>query len=203
MTAAKKTSLDYAIGDRGEGKSALCRALSAGSDRLIIWDPLFEHGGDGIVVRSAADLAAAVRTARAGAATIIYQPGADLAYDFSAFCIGACAWGHCTVLVEELASVSTTGRAPGWWGRALRESRHRHLHIIANTQRPQEADKTIWGLWTRVAIFYLPNARDREYVAAALGLPEKGAAIAALPPLHFLELQKRKEPRLRRLILPT
>ncbi len=150
-----------------------------------------EHRGD-VVVRSAGELADAIAAARTSSAKIVYLPRTPLTTHFDHFCVGAMAWGDCTLQVEELAAVSTPGRACEWWGRVLRESRHYRLRIYATTQRPQEADKTIFGNFSRCVVFELPNENDRAYVSRALGLnAEARAALDRLQPYQFVEVEQR------------
>ena len=192
MRPLPKREIEYAIGAPETGKSTYCRTGTAGAPRRLVWDPMREHTGD-IEVRCARDLLDVIQAAGPTLrATIIYVPTVPLRSHFENFCIGAMSWGDCWVTVEELAGVSPPGRAPEWWGMVLRESRHYRLRVYANTQRPQEADKTIFGVFSKCAVFELPNARDRDYVERALGLsPQARAALDKLRPHQYLEVTPR------------
>ena len=183
----------YAIGAPEQGKSSYIAAAIAEEPRVLAWLPA---SGDvdcnGCIVRSAADLLAAIQAAGEGPALIQYVPRYELRREFESFCIGAMGWGELgdvAVLVEELADVSTIGKASPHWGRVLRECRHFHLRIFSTTQRPQEADKTILGIYSTLAVFWLPDADDRLYIARKTQLPME--QLDTLQRLQYLESEGR------------
>ncbi len=179
----------YAIGAPEQGKSSYVTAALHGESRILAWLPAsgdVDHAG--CVVRTAAELLAAIEAAGEGPALIQYVPRYDLRREFEGFCIGAMAWGEqgdVAVRVEELADVSNIGKASFHWGRLQRECRHFHLRIFATTQRPQEADKTILGIYSTLAVFWLPDADDRAYVARKTGIPV--TELDTLQRLHYIE----------------
>jgi hypothetical protein len=182
-------------GGRGMGKTSLLLASLAGYSRILVWSPLEQRDHyarrlNGKLVRNLSQLMAALAAAPGRTpAVIVYHPQA-VAVDcpeFTNFCRAVFAWGHCAAVVEELATVTHTGKAPQWWGRLLREGRGEPLHveIFATTQRPQECDKTILGNVTRTCAFRLKRQRDRELMAGEMGLDV--SLLHALPPYEWYE----------------
>jgi DNA helicase HerA-like ATPase len=92
------------------------------------------------------------------------------------------------VVVDELATVTNIGKAPGWWGRLIREGRHRRIEIAAAAQRPAEIDKTIIGNCTHLVVFRLGRLRDRQLMAEELDLER--ADIDQLEPLEFIRADR-------------
>lgn len=185
----------YAIGAPEQGKSSYVAASLAQESRVLAWLPARgDVDGVGCVVRSAGELLAEIETQGSAPAIIQYVPRYHLRREFESFCIAAMAWGErgaVAVRVEELADVSTIGKASPHWGRVLRECRHFHLRIYATTQRPQEADKTILGIYSTLAVFWLPDADDRAYVSRKTGIPE--IELARLERLHYVESSGRAQ----------
>ncbi|MCL1072999.1 hypothetical protein [Shewanella dokdonensis] len=85
-------------------------------------------------------------------------------FEFWAAC--AFAWCNACIVAEELADVTTAGKAPPHWGQVVRRGRARGLApIFAITQRPSESDKTTVGNATLVRCGRLNRANDRKYMA--------------------------------------
>ena len=156
-------------GQSGSGKSHYVKGCTASSKRVLVWDVKGEYTGNGFQ-RIDGDPLALVRALKTtGAGRIAYVPRNLSEFDF--WCQAAYAWGHCDVIAEELADVTTPGKAPPGWGVILRRGRERVLRVFAITQRPAESDKTIMGNWTVARCFSLRRFDDRGYMAKELGVP--------------------------------
>lgn len=185
-----KRTIVYAIGAPEQGKTSFLRAAFSPEARRLEWLPApGDVDWSGIVVRSRGELLDALDVIGSASAVVQFVPRYDLRAEFEDFCLGAMAWGDCAVRVEELADVSNVGKAPHQWGRVLRECRHFRLKIYASTQRPQEADKTILGIYSQLAVFWMPDAEDREYVSRKTRIPLD--ALDSLQALHYVSSQGR------------
>lgn len=158
----------YIVGATDTGKTTWLLSQLRGSRRLVVWDVKGEFSRKGLArpVYSLHDLLAVLKAARSG--WFAYQPR-DMS-DFNLFCRIAYAWGHCDLVAEELADVSSPGRAPLWWGVVIRRGRERALRVWATSQRPAEADKTIYGNRTSLHVHQLMRLKDRREIAAELGV---------------------------------
>lgn len=174
-------------GARNMGKSALIKALFACDRRVSVWDPMREYGAQGLaVVHSPAALKEFLLAHRRDAARVAFEPGKRLDW-FGAWCDLTRAWGHCTAIGEEIATVTNPGKAPQEWGRLIREGKHSRVHLVGVTQRPAEIDKTIVGNITHAYVFALQRRKDRLYMAEELNI-EQGM-LDALTPHEFIEYQ--------------
>ena len=177
------------------GKTTLLLSSLVDYRRILVWSPLEQRDNyarqlGGVLVRDLSKLLLAMAAAPGRTpAIIVYYPQAVAidCQEFTSFCRAVFAWGHCAAVVEELASVTHTGKAPQWWGRLLREGRGEPLHvdIFATTQRPQECDKTILGNVTRICTFRLKRYRDRQLMADEMSLDPK--LLHALNPYEWYE----------------
>jgi hypothetical protein len=161
------------IGATGSGKGVSIREHLAAQrpGRLLVWDPLHEYGEFAQPVR---DLAALANGAKAGAFALAYSPGPDpTAYrdKFAMFCRIAFAAGKLTMLVEELADVTSPSFAPLEWRRCTTQGRHKGLRIIAASQRPAQVDKQFLGGCTYIRCFTLRYPADRQAMAGAMSVP--------------------------------
>jgi len=187
MLMAKKKnqrdSVTFVCGARGSGKSSWLKQYARGFGRVLVWDPMREYGEAlGVEAVGAPSDLVALRHADP---VLVFAPEfvSTAAFDF--FCHVAWSRRAGLVIADELAAVTHAGKASGWWGRLIREGRHRGIEIAGATQRPAEIDKTIIGNATRAVVFRLQRRADRELMAAELDIDR--AQIDALAPLHFLD----------------
>lgn len=173
-------------GATGSGKTLYAAALARAARRLLVWD--VEGQWPALagcrLARDAAELLALARDRRV---TRIAYRGTPTAADFEWFCRVAWAWALAApglVIVEELADVTSPGKAPPAWGLLVRRGRKYGLDLVAITQRPAESDKTILGNAAAVVCLRMSRALDRAYMARELDVAE--SRVAALAPLHYL-----------------
>jgi hypothetical protein len=89
-------------------------------------------------------------------------------HPFDAFCRVALLWARlrpCVIVVEELAEVTSPGKAPTAWGELLRWARKLGSTVYGITQRPAESDKTLLGSSHRIVCHALNGVRDARYMA--------------------------------------
>jgi hypothetical protein len=94
------------------------------------------------------------------------------AKDFDFFAEGAFWFGRqcggCTVVAEEIANVTSPGKAAAGWHRLISQGLEFGIDIHAITQRPAESDKTCIGNCSVLRTFPMRRANDRRYIAAEL-----------------------------------
>ncbi len=182
MSAENLARITLVCGGSGSGKSAWVKRQAKHSRRVLAWDPLREYGKAGFEQHF--DLSAlALKLDQRKTGRFAYVPE-DLG-DFAMFCRIAYAWGDCMVIAEELADVTSPGKAPKAWGKVLRQGRHRALDVYGITQRPAESDKTIIGNATLTHCCKLKRAEDRVYMAKQMDVPVE--MLHALKPLEWVE----------------
>lgn len=185
--AAKDTPVIFVCGRRRSGKSAWTkRQLSPIKvKRLLVWDPTGEYGRDLSSIKTVTrrgELIALLEKHRHSNCRVAFQGSAK---DFEWFCKLARLWGSCTVVVEELASVTKAGRAPTAWGDLIRMSAHDHNTVYGIAQRPAEVDKTIIG--NASMIHYCPLARHDDVALMAKEMRMKQAELDTLKPCQYIE----------------
>lgn len=158
---------------------------------MLVWDTKGEWArwSDCRAVWSFDYLAECVKPG-APARRIAYQPTKFDALEFSTFCRLAhvAIRSHprrLTLIVEELADVTTPGKAPAAWGVIVRRDLCYGPEIYAVTQRPSESDKTIMGNASVIHTHAMARAEDARYMAKELRVDQ--ALIDALNPYEFLE----------------
>lgn len=182
----RRDSVTFVAGARGSGKSSWLKQYARGFGRALVWDPMHEYGQAlGVdVVRQPSDLAALYRSAP----VLVFAPEVVNPDVFDFFSHVAWERGAGLVLADELATVTHAGKASGWWGRLIREGRHRQIEIAAAAQRPAEIDKTIIGNATRLIVFRLGRLADRRLMAEELDIDR--AEIDRLEPLEFISADR-------------
>lgn len=185
-------TLTVVTGASRSGKTAYTVQRVAGERRVLVWDSLGEWGDrfNCRRVKTLVELRALVKPGAPVARLAYFRPG--MAADFDAFCRLAWVWlrvARGALVVEELASVTTPGKAPAAWGDIVRAGLRYGPNIYALTQRPSESDKTCMGNATVIHAHAMARAGDRRYMAAELDCDP--AALAELRPLQWIERDRR------------
>lgn len=182
------------------GKSTQVAREVKAERRVVAWDPeaqWCEQSGFRKITSRAA-LLKAIQTP--GHMRLAYVAGGKLAEEFDYLCKSVMYAGRYIApliyIGEELADVSTPGKAPEGWGILVRRGLKRGITIYAISQRWAEADKTAIGNASEYLTF-LPRPKDLRYVAGFTGLQME--EIESLQPLEFIrfdpvtkEKQRRK-----------
>jgi hypothetical protein len=164
-------------GCSGSGKTIWAMRAVAPAARLLVWDSHLQwssHGCRGL--KTIAELARACSTREP--AHLAYTGPLDA---FDAFCRVALCWvklARATVVIEELAEVTTPGKAPPGWGELVRWIRKLGGSLVVLTQRPQESDKTSLNNSMRIVVHACSGRTDARYMAAVIGVDQ--AAIESL-----------------------
>ena len=185
--------ITYVVGYSGSGKTTVLRELVKSSRRLLVWDGKGEWGnawGCRVVTRPQ-DLLKAILPGSPPARISYRVPVSREAFEqFSRL-----AWLYCQahggdVLIEELADVTTSSKAPLSWGEICRKSRGFGSNVYAVTQRPQEVDKTVQGNASVTIVGMMPDFVDARYCAVRL-LSCKPEQVAALRAYQFIRRDAR------------
>lgn len=184
VNTALSASIGVVCGSSGSGKSVTVKKAIYKAPRLLVWDPDDEYSGpEGVPgvqrVASMAELARKVAAAKKGRFAFVGKPD-----QFDAWCRVAFAWGQCVAVAEELAGVTSPGKAPPGWHTLVSRGRKRGIALIGVTQRPAESDKTIMGNASFIRVGRLSRAQDRRYMASEIDIPER--YINALENLQYI-----------------
>lgn len=153
----------------GSGKSQGIKDALRAEPHVYVFDVKNEYGQlRGFkVARTRADL---VTAARAGGRWSYPANGAD---EFDFWCRVMWARGSAFLVAEELASVTTPGKASGAWHLICTQGRGYGLRVAGITQRPAEIDKTIIGNASVFRCHRLSRADDRRYMARELDCDQR------------------------------
>lgn len=166
-------SIGVVCGSSGSGKSVVIKKTLLKVPRLLVWDIDDEYTGPQGVpgvqrFSSMEKLARAVATSKKGRFAYVGP-----VTQFGKWCRLAFAWGNCLAVAEELAGVTSPGKAPPEWHTLVSRGRKRGIALIGVTQRPAESDKTIMGNASFIRVGRLSRAQDRRYMASEIDVPER------------------------------
>jgi hypothetical protein len=189
----KDGTLYLVTGATRTGKTTWVVERVARARRLLVWDSAGEFS----------DLYGCLRVTSIRELAQLVKPGAPprrigfvapvTPEVFAAFC--RLAWifvqAHelATVVVEELADVTTPGKAPIYWGLLTRRGLRYGPEIYALTQRPAESDKTVMGNAMVIHVHQCALESDAETLAAHLRVPMEH--VDALEPFQWIERDRR------------
>jgi hypothetical protein len=178
-------------GSSGARKTTWLKKKTARRTRLAIYDAAKHEYGDVVqhIARNKRELLDLLKSNKSGKLRVAYQPPRPEPNDFNFFCRAVYAWANCTVIVEELADVTSSGKAPQGWGDILRKGRAFSMKVFAATQRPAESDKTIIGNATLIHAGRQSRFKDQKYMADEMAL---SADDFKMLPGHWIEYDMQK-----------
>lgn len=184
------------IGSTGSGKGSRMKWILGREkfDRLAIFDPEGEYAEFGQVVNSLGGLVALLKKPNFRAVFVPSENDKAKKIQFDAFCQIAAGddsgiGGHCAVVVDELAEVTTPSWAPPGWRKVCNKGRKRGLIVYGMSQYPAQVDKAFWGACTTIFSGRLITPAHARAMSEQIGVrPEE---IRALPDLHFIEIDIR------------
>lgn len=172
------------------GKTAWTAQQVKAAKRAIAWDPEAQWC-DLPGWRKVASRADLLRLCTApGPLRLAYVAGGSLQDEFDF-------WAGCVMyagryvepleaIAEELADVTSPGKAPGCWGILIRRGLKRGITLRCISQRWSEADKTAVGNATDFVIFRQSSGDDVRYLSRKTRILESD--LSGLAPLDFVHL---------------
>lgn len=183
---ALKAEHEYICGNSGTGKSSHIKLTIEKAKRVIVYDPDDEYSEQRgfIRVSKAADLASLLQQNANAPLKVAFVPTRTTVKAFEFFARAAFVWGNCVAVAEEIADVTSAGKAPPNWGTLIRRGRKYGIKILAVTQRPAEADKTILSNAAVIRCCALGRMADRKAIASEIDVNVD--LIAKMKPLDFM-----------------
>ena len=185
-------SLYVVTGASRTGKTTWVELDTHASRRLLVWDSADEWSWR-FRCRKVTSIAELAKLVVPGA------PDMRIAFcvpatreNFEAFC--RLAWVFIRVkegdvVAEEIADVTSPGKAPDAWGEIIRKGLRYGPRIYALTQRPSESDKTCFGNASVIHTHQMDRVDDGKYMAKELRIDV--AQMDALKPYQFIERDRR------------
>lgn len=185
VDTSRAASIIVVTGASGSGKSVWVKRHIKTARRCIVWDIDDEYSGQGFErVTTPGRLVEIISSAKAARVAFVARPAL---FDLWARC--AFAWGGCVAVAEELAGVTSPGKAPDGWHQLVTRGRKRGVNVIGITQRPSESDKTIMGNASLIHCCQMVRAQDRAYMAKEMDINQQ--MVNDLQPLEFIEKDQR------------
>lgn len=180
-----------AASEMGKGVWLKARLARERPARLLIWDTNDEYDQ---LARAVPSFDALLRGMAAPRYALRFTSDAKtdkaMREDFETFCTIAYAAAGATIVVEELADVTSASYAPPAWRKLNTRGRHHQgLTLYWCSQTPALIDKASLGNATHMHVGYLGEPRHRIATAAHMG-PTTPEDIDALGPGEFIEYVK-------------
>lgn len=155
------------------GKSAWAKLETSGAERRVVWDP--DDEWPGVRVTSLQELAR--RMWRSDRWDLRFVPQAVSQELHGAWAALMLAWAQAHdgagvhVVSDELADVTSPGKASAGWGQLVRRGLKRGVSIYSISQRWAEADKSAFGNCSRVVAFASSSDQDVRYLSSRVRVP--------------------------------
>jgi len=165
------------IGITRSGKSTPIKAMLKSpqkAKRVLVWDAKNEYGLSlGLtVIKTLADLLQTLQRTT-GNGRFSYVPTGFDRKEFDHFCRLAHIWNRqkeAVIVIEELAAVTNTGKASGYWGVLVNQSLGLGATLLATVQRGQEVDKSVMNAASYLYVCQHNTDDDAKYMAKKLGV---------------------------------
>ncbi len=165
------------IGITRSGKSTPIKAMIKSpktAKRVLVWDAKNEYGPSlGLtVIKTLPDLLRTLKTTK-GNGRFSYVPTSFDRKEFDHFCRLAHIWNRqkeAIIVIEELAAVTNTGKASGYWGVLVNQSLGLGATLFATVQRGQEVDKSVMNAASYLYVCQHNTEDDAQYMAKKLGV---------------------------------
>ena len=178
MAQRRTGEIGVYTGKTRSGKTWQLKKRIKKKKRVCVWsvkesiDRYADNWSDSVVVSGLAELRAVLFSdigKRGG--HVVYVPRSMK--EFGSWTKLVHAWGimaPCAAVGEELADVTSAGKAPDGWGNLIRQGAGWGVDIYGVTQRPAESDKTIIGNMSFIHCHQIMRAKDRVYVASEMNV---------------------------------
>jgi hypothetical protein len=169
------------LGRKGSGKSCALRELVAEVPRLLIWDPMCEHGS---LCPNRLDnlqrLVAFLHWSRGKSVwRAHYVPHGDLVEEFDLVAKWVYRYGRMVLAVEEVPMVCQPNWVPPGFDHIIRLGRHRRIDVVWTGQRAAEIARRLTAATDVFVLFAQTEARDLEALADRCGV-EVAAQVSRL-----------------------
>ena len=165
------------IGITRSGKSTPIKAMIKDprkAKRVLVWDAKNEYGPSlGLKVIKTLEALLMALKATKGAGRFAYVPSGFSKQEFDNFCRLAHTWNRqkeAIIVIEELAAVTNTGKASGYWGVLVNQSLGLGAKLFATVQRGQEVDKSVMNAASYLYVCQHNTDDDAKYMAKKLGV---------------------------------
>jgi len=177
MGKRKDGTMGLFIGITRSGKSTPIKAMIKNprqAKRVLVWDAKNEYGPSlGLtVIKSLEELLTTLKKAQ-DSGRFSYVPSGFSKQEFNAFCRLAHTWNRqkpAIIVIEELAAVTNTGKASGYWGVLVNQSLGLGATLFATVQRGQEVDKSVMNAASCLWVCQHNTDDDAKYMATKLGI---------------------------------
>lgn len=178
------------IGITRSGKSTPIKAMIKDprkAKRVLVWDAKNEYGPSlGLtVLKTLPELLMTLKSTKNNGRFSYVPTGFDKK-EFDSFCRLAHIWNRqkeAIIVIEELAAVTNTGKASGYWGVLANQSLGLGATLFATVQRGQEVGKSVMNAATYLHVCQHNTDDDAKYVAKKLGVE---LTIIPREPLRFI-----------------
>lgn len=181
----KRTDRGFVTGQTGSGKTTLVRVLLQHRKHVVVLDSKGQMRWPGYTIVTSFDKLTDINPEKIH--RVIYKPTYE-ELSRKAVMDSFFKWvydrRHCTLYVDELASVTEGNLFPFHYGACLMRGREMGVEVISGTQRPTSIPQIAMSEAEHHYIFKLILPQDRQRIESITGIPVE--RIAALSKRQFL-----------------
>lgn len=160
------------VGRKGAGKSQRAGVLLQYAPRVVVWDPMDDHGAavpDVFDDDLAAFLAYFQEARRAPRYACSYVPGGELELELEQIAGAVYDGGRVLFVVEEVPLVCRANFLSTTFGRLVRTGRHQQIDLLWTAQRASEVSRTLTSATDIWIFFSQTEPRDLDAIAERCG----------------------------------
>ena len=161
---------------KGTGKSSYLQMIAKVMPRVIIYDPLFEHGKLGTVVHTARDIGNLDK--------VVVQPADNTTAIFEEVCRVVWSRDNVFFIADEVEKHEDTYHLTPWFSRVLEHGRHKGIGGAYVSRRPARMNSSIPALSDHIIVFRLFTPNDIQYFYEIIG--DAAERLKTLPDYYFM-----------------
>ena len=166
MIEIKSNERVTVVGKTGSGKSYLVKKLITKFDKVLFFDPKFEHGElEGNVTHNLRDT---IKLMQQPKFFIIYQPQSITPEIFNCLCKQVYSRGNMVLVMDEVLRLCQY-RVEEWHDRIIRMGRIRGIGLWHLTQRPTYIDGFVLSEAEHFFLFKMQLETDRKKLKGIIG----------------------------------
>ena len=181
-TTSEERKIILILGKRGGGKSYLVKQHLEGFNRFLVYDTLGEYT-QGVIFQDIPSLVEFWQKHYQEDFRLVYQP-LQPEEDFAAVCELVWACGNMVLVVEEIDRFTDSHSLGFEFANIVQRGRHRHITLIALSQRPYRVNRTLSSQVKEMYTFKQNEPRDIDFISEFIG--EDVERIRELPLYNYI-----------------
>lgn len=187
-----KNQIIIVLGKKGSGKTYLMRRLIADKLRVVIYDPLRQFPGSGVIIAQPVPLIEYLKARGPGEFKAVYQPDFSARDDkdiiqreFKTVCRIVDCLSDVYFVIDEIDLYTSHSACPAYFNNFIQRGRHKRISLAVTTRRHTETTRHLTAQADILISFHQHEPNDIKYLGGFFG--SLAQDLPRLPPYHYIK----------------